>query len=222
MSDVVIIAENQRFPAHKFLLSVRSNYFKAMFGTGMRESTQQDITLIDTPAKPFSLLLRYVYTGQMVLHADDYQQTIEVLALANKYEFPVLQEQIVAHLHAILSLENVCAIYFAAELFSSEPLLDSCIYFLEMSKLDIVTSKAFLNFSLDVVKVIVEKLVWSENIEALIYGLKRWIIANDEQIEHIRPIIKPMQLELIQIDQKLHIVKSFGVIEKQDQKAASK
>uniref|UniRef100_A0A915E2Z0 BTB domain-containing protein n=1 Tax=Ditylenchus dipsaci TaxID=166011 RepID=A0A915E2Z0_9BILA len=233
MSDVVLIAEGERFPAHKLLLSIRSNYFKAMFCTGLRESTEKGVTLMDTPAKPFSLLLQYVYTGQMQLQTADYQQTLEVFALAHKYEFPVLQEQIVEHLQAILDVDNICGIYSSAELFSSQHLLDSCISFLKRFKYGI-SSKHFLNFSLNVLKVIVEKVDWSGREEVMIENFKRWIIANIEQasvwyfqmfswrIEKVRPIIESKQLELVQIGQNLHLVKTYGVILKQDSNAASK
>uniref|UniRef100_A0A915E6W8 BTB domain-containing protein n=1 Tax=Ditylenchus dipsaci TaxID=166011 RepID=A0A915E6W8_9BILA len=182
MSDVVLIAEGERFPAHKFVLSIRSNYFKAMFCTGLRESTEKEVTLMDTPVKPFSLLLQYVYTGQMQLQTADYQQTLEVLALAHKYEFPVLQEQIVEHLQANLNVENIVRIYSAAEMFSSQHLLDSCLVFLNTHKNDVVTSKGFLSFSMNLLNVIVEKVDWSGSEDVIVDNLKRWIKANIEQV----------------------------------------
>uniref|UniRef100_A0A915E3S4 BTB domain-containing protein n=1 Tax=Ditylenchus dipsaci TaxID=166011 RepID=A0A915E3S4_9BILA len=166
---------------------------------GLRESTAKEVTLMDTPAKPFSLLLQYVYTGQMQLQPADYQQTLEVLALAHKYQFPVLQEQIVKHLQVILDVDNICGIYSGAELFSFKHLRESCVNFLKTYKHHAVGSKYFPNFSLDVVKVIVEEVDWSDSEKIFIENLKRWIIANVEQIEELRPILEPKHLELVQI-----------------------
>lgn len=37
-ADVTFVAEDQAVSAHRFILSCRSSYFAAMFGSGLRES----------------------------------------------------------------------------------------------------------------------------------------------------------------------------------------
>ena len=64
-SDVTLIVEKQPFSAHKVILAARSDYFRALLFGGMKESSEDEIELKDTPLAAFKQLLRYIYTGQV-------------------------------------------------------------------------------------------------------------------------------------------------------------
>ena len=60
MSDVVFMfpmESNQRLPAHRFSLAVRSPVFKAMFFGGLPEKNRE-IAVTDVPSEIFTALLR--------------------------------------------------------------------------------------------------------------------------------------------------------------------
>jgi len=60
MSDVVFMfptESNQRLPAHKFALAIRSPVFEAMFFGGLQEKNRE-IAVTDVPSEIFTALLR--------------------------------------------------------------------------------------------------------------------------------------------------------------------
>jgi hypothetical protein len=51
----------------KRFINFRSDYFRAMLFGGLKESSLTEIELKDTPLAAFKQLLRYIYTGQVLL-----------------------------------------------------------------------------------------------------------------------------------------------------------
>ena len=62
LCDIVIRMGGRAFRAHKAVLAASSSYFRAMFTSGFRESTQEEIT-IDGKPEIFDVMLDYAYTG---------------------------------------------------------------------------------------------------------------------------------------------------------------
>ena len=64
--DVSIIVGDQRFPAHKAVLSSTSDYFQGMFSSQFQESTMSEVTVPGTE-ESFAQILDFVYTGYFTL-----------------------------------------------------------------------------------------------------------------------------------------------------------
>ena len=60
--DITIVVGEQRFPAHKAVLSIASSYFQCMFSSGYRESTSSEVTVPGT-GESFTQLIDFAYTG---------------------------------------------------------------------------------------------------------------------------------------------------------------
>ena len=52
-----------RFPAHRLVLSVASEYFSAMFTSQLIESKQNEIVLENVEVEAMNALIPYCYTG---------------------------------------------------------------------------------------------------------------------------------------------------------------
>ena len=64
--DVSIIVGDQRFPAHRAVLSSTSDYFQGMFTSGFKESTENEIIIPGTE-ESFAQILDFAYTGYFML-----------------------------------------------------------------------------------------------------------------------------------------------------------
>ncbi|XP_013394379.1 kelch-like protein 13 [Lingula anatina] len=71
LCDVTLIAEAQRFDVHKVILVSCSDYFRSMFTSGMKESTQREIELKGVTARGLDKVLEIVYTSSTTLDGDD-------------------------------------------------------------------------------------------------------------------------------------------------------
>uniref|UniRef100_A0A914GXA8 BTB domain-containing protein n=1 Tax=Globodera rostochiensis TaxID=31243 RepID=A0A914GXA8_GLORO len=105
-SDLVLIVDGQRFPVHRVILATRSSYFKAMLYGGMRESSEKEVTLFDTPVQAFQAVLKYIYTGKLQLKSLELSLVLDMLALVHKYGFSELEAAIPEYLKSILKARN--------------------------------------------------------------------------------------------------------------------
>lgn len=71
--DVEIIAGNQKYQAHKSVLSASSCYFGAMFEFGL-EGKQKSIVLHTINPDIFKLIIEFIYTGSVHIHQDYVQE----------------------------------------------------------------------------------------------------------------------------------------------------
>ncbi|KOB68647.1 BTB/POZ domain-containing protein 9, partial [Operophtera brumata] len=92
-SDVTLIVEGQRIPAHKVILAASSDYFRALLYGGMREANQAEVEL-QAPLQAFKALLRYVYSGHTGLSMLREDTVLDMLGLAHLFNFQELEAAI--------------------------------------------------------------------------------------------------------------------------------
>lgn len=74
--------DDQRIAAHKFILSMQSNVFAAMFATEMKEKTEGVVKLDDMGGDGLKVFLKFVYTGELDEKWNEFYD--EVVYAANK------------------------------------------------------------------------------------------------------------------------------------------
>ncbi|XP_046698548.1 kelch-like protein 33 [Silurus meridionalis] len=65
--DVEVEAEGRIFNAHRVILSASSDYFRAMFSSGMKETQQESVSLLLMGAPELEALLHCCYSGHLLL-----------------------------------------------------------------------------------------------------------------------------------------------------------
>ena len=116
-SDVVFEVEEKLIYAHKAILVAQCDHFKAMFTSGMKESTQTKIDIQDWSYSSYIHMIEYLYTGCI----KDFNPTIglEILGLADAYGLENLKSLCENTLIHNVDNENVVALLIDAHSYSA-------------------------------------------------------------------------------------------------------
>ena len=112
----------QVIPAHKFVLSISSPVFEAMFYGELAE-TRDSIELPDCEYESLLELFRYMYSDEVNLSGSN---VMGVLYLAKKYMVPSLAVKCTQYLQANLDPLNVLSILSSAQKYDEKDLVDQC------------------------------------------------------------------------------------------------
>jgi len=64
-TDVTFLVEGRELPAHRVLLALFSEHFRAMLASGMRESFENRVPIEGVPYEAFRALLHFLYSGEL-------------------------------------------------------------------------------------------------------------------------------------------------------------
>lgn len=118
LCDVTLCVDGRTFYAHKSLLASCSPYFKAMFSSKMKEASEsKPIVFNDIDAQNMEALLKYIYTGEIELRADNIRP---IISAANFLLITSLKDRCVQFLKKMLTPANCLSIENTAEQYDCE------------------------------------------------------------------------------------------------------
>ena len=163
---------DQLITAHKFVLSIGSPVFEAMFYGELAE-TKDTVQLPDCDYESLLELLRYLYSDEVNLSGSN---VLGVLYLANKYMVPSLAEKCKDYLQDKLDPSNVFTVLPAAQKYEEKNLVDRCWKVIDSQTEQALKSDGFETIE----KTLLEALVQRETLEIkeveLFKGCDRWAI----------------------------------------------
>lgn len=68
-TDITIQTKDHQYPVHKNILAASNPFWVSMFESGFKEQSQHTITLKNISSEIFSILLTYIYTGDIQIKA---------------------------------------------------------------------------------------------------------------------------------------------------------
>jgi len=204
-SDITLIVDNNRFSAHKVILASRSDYFRALLYGGMRESSQTEIELKDTPIGAFKHLLKYIYSGHISLSNFKEDIILEILALSHQYGFIELETAISDYLKAILTIKTVCLIYDTASLFYLSDLTEAALVFMDRNAVEVLTHESFTSLSEASLKEIIARDSFCAQEIEIFRAIATWSKANPEVM--VTEVLRHIRLSLINIQDLLKVVR---------------
>lgn len=138
-SDVTFVLEGKPIYAHRALLAARSEHFRAMFSSGMKESRDGDVSLPGVQYSTFLALLEYVYTDHAEVEPVD---AIGLFVLADRFMMERLKTVCEERVQKGISVENAAELLAASDAHGHASHMRSiCLHFI-VSHFDAVTKSA--------------------------------------------------------------------------------
>ncbi|XP_078601596.1 kelch-like protein 32 [Branchiostoma floridae x Branchiostoma japonicum] len=106
--DVILKAGGVKYTANKASLIASSDYFKAMFSSGMRETSQEEVTIHGVTSSGLDKALQFVSTTKLDLTLDTIQ---DILSTASYLQMTALSQHCSSHLKSILDINNCLTVY---------------------------------------------------------------------------------------------------------------
>ncbi|KAL9980109.1 hypothetical protein ACROYT_G008652, partial [Oculina patagonica] len=141
------------FPAHKFVLSISSPVFEAMFYGELAE-TGDSIELPDCEYESLLELFRYMYSDEVNLSGTN---VMGVLYLANKYMVPSLADECIGFLQNNLDPSNVFNVLKFAQNCEEKNLVDRCWEVIDEQTEEAVKSAEFVTIERSLLEAVVER-----------------------------------------------------------------
>ncbi|XP_055349427.1 BTB/POZ domain-containing protein 6-like [Paramacrobiotus metropolitanus] len=169
-SDVTFLVGNGEsqpgkiFKCHKFVLSLVSAVFQAMFYGPLSHPTEETIELPDITPAAFQLLLQYAYADLTDFEIDGMgvptRDILNLLYCSKKYLISKLAKECRDRIREYcLNAKDACLIFQQARFLDEENLATAALAEISRSARDALDSDDFLNLSLPYVKEILDKPV---------------------------------------------------------------
>lgn len=142
-------------PAHKFVLSISSPVFHAMF-YGPMADTSDTIDLPDCEYEGLSELFRFMYSDEVCLSRSCVMQ---VLYLAEKYILPSLVSECLEYLREIVDESNACCILGHVSRYSEQnkDLVERCFEVIDDHTEQAIQSDEFVTLDGSILEALVER-----------------------------------------------------------------
>ncbi|KAK3087679.1 hypothetical protein FSP39_009092 [Pinctada imbricata] len=200
-SDIDIVVEGHSFPCHKLLLAAGSPYFKAMFASGMMESTSNRLELPDIDRKTFEAFRKYIYTQDVDINQDN---VMDLLRASSIFQVETLQHQCESFLGKEMDTENCLELYKVARCMGCKVLLDKCRPYVMEGFNGLWKSQEFMDLEMDDIESIVkdDELVPVDEeqiVEAVLrqqeFCTSRFHLRNSDDFEEVVLVVTEFDME---------------------------
>ena len=140
-------------PAHKFVLSICSPVFFAMFYGEMAEKSDS-VDLPDCEYDGVLEMLRYMYSEEVKLNESNVMQ---VLYVSKKYILPSLADECVEFLRKNVAPTNVFCVLSHAQQYDEKSLVDRCWEVIDIKTEETLKSEEFVKIERSLLETIVQR-----------------------------------------------------------------
>ncbi|XP_057319020.1 speckle-type POZ protein B-like [Microplitis mediator] len=138
--DVILVVGNEKFKAHKIILSARSPVFLAMFTNEMKENRDNEIAIPDMDPKIFEKMLEFIYTDNV---NDLDSNSVHLLEAADKYQLLKLKSLCEESLSKSASIDNAIKLMILADLHNANQLFENVLESIIRNIEDVIKTPAY-------------------------------------------------------------------------------
>lgn len=124
---IVVQAGTQTVHAHRAFLAAFSDYFCALLGSGLNESTQNEVTLHEVDGDSFVQIIEFAYSGHITISSATVHPLLET---ANYIGVDQVTRACCTYLADRLTVDNVLPLLVKADELSLQSLFDKVKSFL--------------------------------------------------------------------------------------------
>ncbi|PXF42157.1 hypothetical protein BWQ96_08135 [Gracilariopsis chorda] len=142
-SDVKFVVEGKTIHAHRCILYARSEYFRSMFESSMRETSATDIPIPDVSYDVFLGVMEYLYSGDVRI--TNGQMALELLKAADMFRMEGLKSKCAEKVEQGVTAQNAAFICQVADTHNTSNLKNFCITYIVQSFKEVIKSESFQN-----------------------------------------------------------------------------
>ncbi|XP_055900775.1 kelch-like protein 24 isoform X1 [Biomphalaria glabrata] len=196
--DVMIYVDDVEFPCHRVILCAYSDYFQAMFSSGMQEAITQSVKLNDVSHQTFASILEAIYNGKDIL---DERNVIEVWRVASMLQIACLRQYCEDFLADHISNENCLTIWREARLSSCKVLANEAWNFVHREFPSIKSTEDFLACDIDdICLMVASEDLNVPNEEEVIDAILLWVGHEESRRKQLSRLIALSRLCLVSED----------------------
>lgn len=195
-SDVLIQAEDSRFPAHRIVLAASSPYFLAMFTSNLEESKQHLVAIQNIPADVMKLLLDYCYTSTIDITEDNIQ---DILPAASILQLTWVKDACCSFMKDQLDSSNCLGITAFADTHCCLDLQAEADRYTREHFLQVTETREFLELSEeDLAKLIAHEDLNVRNEEEVFEAVMKWVKHDTvNRRPHLAQVLQHVRMPLL-------------------------
>uniref|UniRef100_A0A7E4WCA5 BTB domain-containing protein n=1 Tax=Panagrellus redivivus TaxID=6233 RepID=A0A7E4WCA5_PANRE len=177
--DVLFIIDDVEVKAHRFILTMRSEFFKKMFQNSVKPMYRLHFATLNKEI--LEVVLEYIYTGRITLQDLTTKEILEVLELANVYILKELVDYVVGRLKYRMDEFSVPHILNTAISCNVDDLKDLCIDFIRENAGIVLTNERFQEMSRPAMALVLDNCIRVPQI-LVFEAFMKWVGRNRQDL----------------------------------------
>ncbi|XP_061580424.1 kelch-like protein 6 [Cololabis saira] len=197
LTDVTLCVQGHDFPCHRAVLAAASQYFRAMFRSGLKESHEERVEIKGLDSGTMSSLLEYTYTSRALLTQANVQRVLEA---ASQFQFLRVVDACATFLSKALHLESCIGILNLADSHALPALRTRTQDYITSHFSQVIQLEDFLQLPAESLEAILQRDSLDVKCEECVFeALMRWVRAQrDERFPLLARLLSHVRLPLLE------------------------